>query len=395
MDNLRPPVAADTSDEARAASVDNARLLREQAATIAHYKKMYDRSSAMAKIGIWEYDLVNDRMMWTDGVYDLFELPHQAPVKRADVVAYYDPESRREMERLRAEAIRTGGSFTIEVLIRTAKGNARWICLTADVEQEDGRSVRIFGTKQDISQARFAQDKVQALQTELIHVSRRSAMGAMAETLAHELNQPLAAISNYVAGTRRALNSGDQGNEIVEDGLEAIEKCAFRAGDIIRSLRAMTSKSAVRRQGVNLNPLIREAGSIAMLGSAEAAPLRYALGDDVAVSVDPVQIQQVIVNLVKNALDAARDPAGCEIVIATSVNGGTVAIQVEDNGHGIASDILETLFDSFVTSKSDGMGVGLSISRTIVEAHGGKIAAANRASGGAIFTVTLPIAYIG
>ncbi|MDQ3140412.1 MAG: ATP-binding protein, partial [Pseudomonadota bacterium] len=125
------------------------------------------------------------------------------------------------------------------------------------------------------------------------------------------------------------------------------------------------------------------------------APLRYALGDDVAVSVDPVQIQQVIVNLVKNALDAARDPAGCEIVIATSVTGSTVAIQVEDNGHGIASDILETLFESFVTSKSDGMGVGLSISRTIVEAHGGKIAAANRAGGGAIFTVTLPIAAIG
>ena len=186
-------------------SVPRARLVREQAASIAHYKKMYDRASALARIGVWECDLASGALTWTDGVYDLFELPRGAPLDRARIVALYDEESRREMERLRAAAITEGSGFSLDIRIRTARGNERWLRLTADIEQENKRAVRIFGTKQDITQAKAAQAEVRALQAELIQVSRRSAMGVMAATLAHELNQPLTAISNYAAGLRRAL----------------------------------------------------------------------------------------------------------------------------------------------------------------------------------------------
>src|SRR3954469_19873407 len=164
------------------------------AASVAHYKKMYDRSSALARIGVWECDLATEQLTWTDGVYDLFELPRGSPLERARIVDFYDDESRREMERLRARAIAEGGSFSLDILIRTARGNERWLRLTADVEQERGHSVRIFGTKQDVTAERRAQEEVRALQAELIHLARRSAMGTMAATLAHELNQPLAAI---------------------------------------------------------------------------------------------------------------------------------------------------------------------------------------------------------
>src|SRR3546814_1886493 len=113
-----------------------ARLIREQAETIAHYRKMYDRASALAKIGVWECDLATEALTWTDGVYDLFGLPRESPLDRANILELYDKASRREMERQRAAAIRDGGSFSIDILIHTPSGNERWLRLTADGEQE-------------------------------------------------------------------------------------------------------------------------------------------------------------------------------------------------------------------------------------------------------------------
>jgi two-component system sensor kinase FixL len=368
----------------------NARLLQEQAAAIAHYKKMYDRSSALAKIGVWECDLATDALSWTDGVYDLFELPRGAPVERAKILELYQDGSRREMERLRAGAIREGGSFTLDIRIRTAKGTDRWLRLTADVEQEAGRSIRIFGTKQDITEEKRAQEQLRSLQTELIHVSRKSAMGAMAATLAHELNQPLAAISNYAAGTRRAL-AEPQRAEVLEASLEAIERCALRAGAIIRSLRAMTREGAASRPAVDPNPLIKEAGSLALAGTGDDVLVQYDLAEEVAVAVEPVQLQQILINLIVNACEAMRGSPQREIAVSSRLLGGLVEIRVDDSGPGIEPDMVDRIFDSFVTTKPGGMGLGLSISRTIVEGQGGRISAVNRAGGGASFCVALPL----
>ncbi len=368
------------------------RLLRQQAASIAHYKKMYDRSSALARIGVWECDLATEALTWTDGVYDLFELPRGSPLDRAEIVRLYDEESRLEMERLRARTIRDGGSFSLDIHITTAKGNDRWIRLTGDVERENGRSVRIFGTKQDITAEKQAQEKVRALQAQLIHVSRKSAMGTMAATLAHELNQPLAAIGNFAAGGRRALQEAEPSRDLLDDGLEAIEKCAFRAGSILRTLRAMNDGGAARRQILDPNPLVMEAASLAMAGAEAELSSRFALGRDLLVSVDPIQLQQVVINLVRNAVEAMQDSPRRELVIVTEAVRDMAEIRVDDSGPGIAEELMDSLFDSFVSSKADGMGVGLSISRTIVEAHEGKLSAANRPGGGASFRVMLPLA---
>jgi two-component system sensor kinase FixL len=367
-------------------------LLRQQAAAIAHYKKMYDRSSALAKIGVWECDLATEALTWTDGVYDLFELPRGSPLDRANIVQYYDEESRREMERLRARTIEEGGCFTLDIHIRTARGNERWIRLTGDVEREDGHSVRIFGTKQDVTAERSAQEKVQSLQAELIHLSRRSAMGTMAATLAHELNQPLAAIGNFAAGTRRALADPEPSRAFLVSGLEAIEKSVLRAGGIIRTLRDMNNGSAARRQLVNVDSLIMEAASLAMLGAERQVILCFDLAEDVLVSADPIQIQQVFINLIRNAAEAVMDSPHREIRVSSRAIDGVVEIRIDDSGRGIKPGMMDMLFESFTSSKPGGMGVGLSISRTIVEAHDGKLSAVNREGGGASFCVTLPLA---
>lgn len=366
-------------------------LVRSQTATIAHYKKMYDRSSALARIGVWECDLGTEELIWTDGVYDLFELPRGSALDRDAIVEMYEEGSRADMERERARAIRDGTGFALDILIRTARGSLRWLRLTADVEQDSqGRSIRIFGTKQDITEEKAARERVQALQAELIHLSRRSAMSALATTLAHELNQPLTAIGNYVAGTRRALVDPAKNGALLERGLEAIEKCAFGAGDIIRSLRKMTSENLSGRRPVDPNALILEAASLALVGADNRVRLHYDLTEGLAIDADPVQIQQVFINLIRNAVEAMEDCERRDVTVTTAAEGDEVHIRVEDTGHGIAPDMLETIFNSFVSSKPGGMGVGLSVSRTIAEAHGGRMTAVNRPGGGAGFHLVLP-----
>jgi diguanylate cyclase (GGDEF)-like protein len=142
---------------------EQASVIQEQAAYIARYKKMYDRASASAKIGVWECDLATETVIWTDGVYDIFELPRGSEVSRAQVLDLYDESSRLQMNALREKAIREAGSFQLDIRIRTATGKSRWVRLTADIECEDGRPVRIFGLKQDITQEKDAADRMRLL----------------------------------------------------------------------------------------------------------------------------------------------------------------------------------------------------------------------------------------
>ena len=354
-----------------------------------HYKKMYDRVSTLAKIGVWECDLATEGLTWTDGVYDLFDLPRGAPLLRSDILKLYQPDARERMERLRAAAIRDGTGFTVDVCIHTAKGNDRWIRITADVEQEEGRSVRIFGTKQDISAERAAQEKVQALQTELIHLSRVSAMSTMASTLAHELNQPLTAVANYMAAARRILIDKPHADEL-SDCVESSGKAASRAGEIIRRLRQMTVKGQPTKKPMQIEAVVREAVALATAGEG-SIDVACRFGDTSPVHGDALQIQQVLFNLIRNAHEAAAGEA-CHVEIATSCGDGFLRVCVSDAGPGIPAEILPKIFDSLVTTKEEGMGIGLSISRTIVEAHGGQIVAGNKEGGGALICFMLPLA---
>jgi two-component system sensor kinase FixL len=356
------------------------------------FQKTYERIAELGKIGVWECDLATEALTWTDTVYDMFDLPRQSSVNRATVLQCYEPASRRKMERLRVEAIARCSTFTVDVEILTPRGNARWIRITGDVEQEAGRAVRIFGTKQDITLEKTAQQEVLALQTELIHLSRASAMDAMRSTLAHELNQPLAAIANYVSALRKLMDPRSADHRAAQDILDGVERSALTTGEIIRGVRDMPRGRRAQPVPFDLEAAVREAGTIALAGAPPGLEATFACDEGLEAMGDPVQVQQVVINLVRNARDALAGHDAGKILVSTSRIDGVAEVCVRDTGPGIAPHLMETLFDSFVTGKPGGTGLGLAICRTIVEAHSGRITAENASEGGALFRFTLPLA---
>ncbi|MFC0219262.1 PAS domain S-box protein [Pseudochelatococcus lubricantis] len=249
------------------------------------------------------------------------------------------------------------------------------------------------GFVRDLTERQKTETRLQDLQAELVHISRLTAMGEMASTLAHELNQPLTAIANYLRGLRRLLENDDEPRATrIRDALEKASDQALRAGQIIRRLREFVARGESERRVENLTKVIEEASALALVGAREyGTRVTYDLDPRAMwVLADKVQIQQVLVNLLRNALEAVQDSDVREIRVVTKpIEDGMVEVSVEDTGPGLAPDVARRLFQPFVTTKQNGMGVGLSISRTIVEAHGGQINADGTSGGGTIFRFTL------
>ena len=258
------------------------------------------------------------------------------------------------------------------------------------------REQRFFtGFIRDLTERQQTEARLQELQSELVHMSRLTAMGEMASALAHELNQPLAAIANYMKGSRRLLeNRQDRGLGTLRDAMDKAADQALRAGDIIRRLRDFVSRGESERRIEDLKKLIEEASALALVGAKDkGVRVRFAFAPRLNyVLADKVQVQQVLLNLIRNAIDAMESAPKRELVVATSAApNNMVEISVTDTGGGITPEIADQLFQPFVTTKTHGMGVGLSISRTIIESHGGAIAHRPNPAGGTIFTFTLPV----
>jgi two-component system sensor kinase FixL len=251
------------------------------------------------------------------------------------------------------------------------------------------------GFIRDLTEHQQTQARLQELQSELVHVSRLSAMGEMASALAHELNQPLSAISNYMKGSRRLLaGSADPNAAKIEAALDRAAEQAMRAGQIIRRLRNFVSRGETEKRLESVSKLIEEAGALGLTGAREQGVLlQFHLDpNNDLVLVDRVQIQQVLVNLFRNALEAMTHSERRELVASNARTADMIEITIADTGHGFSEGVEPHLFQTFFTTKETGMGVGLSISRSIIEAHGGRMHAEANASGGATFRFTLPAA---
>jgi len=261
-------------------------------------------------------------------------------------------------------------------------------------EMQSGGKPYFTGFVRDLTEHQQTQARLQELQSELVHVSRLSAMGEMASALAHELNQPLAAISNYMKGSRRLLAaSADPNRSKIEGALDRAAEQAIRAGQIIRRLRDFVARGESEKRVESLSKLIEEAGALGLSGAREqGVQLRFNLNPEHdLVLVDRVQIQQVLVNLFRNALEAMAHSPQRELIASNArVADDMIEVAIFDTGPGISDHVMSNLFQTFYTTKETGMGVGLSISRSIIEAHGGRMWAEANRSGGATFRFTLP-----
>jgi two-component system sensor kinase FixL len=252
---------------------------------------------------------------------------------------------------------------------------------------------RLFnGFIRDITERQEADRNFRELQSELLHVSRLSSLGEMSAALAHELNQPLTAMTNYINAARRTMDGISQTGR----ALEFLDKAAsqtLRAGDIIRRLRAFVEKGETNKHPEELNYIVEEAIALGVVGAAEAGiKVVTVLASDLPeVLMDKVQLQQVILNLIRNAIEAMATVPERTLTIATAMAGDMVKVTVSDTGPGLDPAVAERLFQPFVSTKENGMGIGLSVCRSIIEAHGGKIAATPNENGGVAFSFSLPV----
>lgn len=258
-----------------------------------------------------------------------------------------------------------------------------------------GDRIHFTGFIRDLTEREKSEAQLEQARNELTRLARVNELGEMASTLAHELNQPLSAIANYVQGCRRMLERlDDEPASRMRGALEETAKQALRAGDIIRHLREFVTRGDTERRPEDIKRLIEEAGALALVGSRERgikSVLDFGPEDDVVIA-DRVQIQQVLINLMRNAMEAMRDSETKTLTVTTRSGAeGRLTVTVADTGPGIADDIAPQLFQPFVTSKANGMGVGLSISRRIIESHGGELTVQRNEAGGATFTFTLPL----
>jgi len=278
---------------------------------------------------------------------------------------------------------RDGNTFPIELSVGEA-----WV---------EGK--RVFtGFIHDITGQQQADLRFHELQSELAHVGRLNELGTLASSLAHELNQPLTAITSYCQGAADLLDGEPDAGKLAmaREALRETAGEALRAGQIVRRMRDFLSHGDSERTVESLSRIVTEANALGLVGSREH-------GIDVQISLDPkgdrifvdrIQIQQVLVNLIRNAIDAMMDCPLRSLTIASDADADTVTISVEDTGRGISDELAGQLFQPFVTSKKTGMGIGLSICRTIIEAHGGQIWFEAGPEGGTIFRFTLPTAEV-
>ena len=363
-----------------------------------------------SNVGFWHSDN-QGRMLHANTAMSRmleFDSPHE--LVGLESASFFAPESQETFRREQLKR-RAGQASTYEATFVGRRGSHRHVIIHAAPMLDDHGALRgVVGTCTDVTDRKQAEARHQQQTANLAHVARLSTLGEMLAGIAHEINQPLHAISNFAGACQRAIDRP----ELSLDGLdrqsttdvlppsivkvrqwvEEIAKSALRAGAIVSRLRGFARRGAPQVAAVRLHEVIQEAAElVAMEARRLRATVRFELcpGDPV-VQVDRVQIQQVLVNLLKNAFEAMQDvPPDARITtVRSSMFPEQIEVSVHDSGAGIAPQDESRLFEAFFTTKPDGMGLGLAVSRTIVQAHGGTIWATRSPGHGSTFHFTIP-----
>jgi two-component system sensor kinase FixL len=363
----------------------NERRARE----IANENSRLEDAQRLAKIGDWNLDLRNGKTGWSPGMYELFERdPALGPPTIKEYRSWLNDENIRIIDEAFEIVMGKGLSHDFEVgLALPTVGDVYHHIVAIPLLGREGEVIGVRGTAQDISGRKL----IERLEARVSQLSRIDAMNAMATTLAHELNQPLAAAVNYLAGSRRHLES-NLGNEAgLREGMHAAEQQILFAGNIIRRVREMVANQPRTPTTFSLASVVDDA--LALIATAQDGPqpkvAQKFAADARWVSADRVQVQQVLVNLLRNALEATE--TGGEIIVSSRrIEPGLIEVTVADTGHGFRQSEADR-FSPFAT-KEGGLGLGLSLSRTFIESHGGRIWTEDPDGGGAAVHFTLPAA---
>lgn len=284
-------------------------------------------------------------------------------------------------------------SSRINFRLNTLDGRTKWVSANFLLAEQDGRQI-IKGVLGDISQIRLLEDEHRKFKQELSHARRLSSLGEMAAGLAHELNQPLAAINLYVQGCLQRLDTNPQETREISDAMKSASAQAKRAGNIIQQVRSFVRKAPLNSTPTDLNTLLKDAIQLLDIDpGAKETEFRYELDNELpSIPLDPLQIKQVLVNLVQNAIESMHGTQNRKLVtLRTLILNDSVTIEVEDVGTGVPETISSQLFEPFVTGQENGLGLGLTICQSIVEQHGGKLWLKGSHNHGSCFSFTLPI----
>jgi PAS domain S-box-containing protein len=354
---------------------------------------------------MWVWDVSADDLWMTEQGRSLFGFKPDARITFAATMDRVHPEDRAARESAIKRALETRGGYEIEYRLLEPDGVIRWITGRARcVDPNDGTGLKLFGVSMDVTARKQAEasaalehKELQKKRAELEHVARVATLGELTATVVHEIAQPLAAI---LANSSAGIDFLDAPEPDLREARAALSDiCADteRASEVIRRLRGMLKRDTPGFTSLDLNQLIRDVDRI-VHGDAVAHKVTVELDlwpGVLLVKADNVQLQQVMLNLMLNAFSAmgeAQLNGERRLIVRTkSIDASTVLVELQDSGTGIAPEKIESIFDPFITSKRDGLGIGLAISRTIVERHSGKVWAANNPDRGATFSITLPI----
>jgi PAS domain S-box-containing protein len=376
--------------------VDITDLLKKETA-LREIEERTALAAEAAQLGVWELDKVTNQLWVSDKMRELFQFDGEGEVTYAMLQERVHPEDRPVRESAIRRAIETKAGYELEYRLLLPDGAQRWIGGRARcIDHGDGNPLRLIGVAIDVTERKKAEEAARHQREQINLLSRVSLLGEMTASLAHELNQPLAAIiTNANAGMRFIDRGGEQDLTTLHEILADVVEDGRRAHGIIQNVRNTVKKGDPSGTQINLNELIAKVVYVVRPDAvACSCEVETSLSEDLPlIEGDPIQIQQVLVNLVSNAFDAmGHTPLSRrKLQIGTASDDGKVHVSFRDHGTGIPPDVRERLFDQFFTTKAQGLGMGLAIVRSIVEAHGGEIEAENVPDGGARFSFTLPV----
>jgi len=354
-------------------------------------------ASDSANLGVWIRDLIRNEIWATDKWRTLFGFTKSEPLVLDKFLQRVHPDDREGVLQVLTSAPKGNGGYEKEYRVVLANEQTRWIASRGQVEFDGrGKAVRVSGVSMDITQRKLAELEAQQRRSELAHLSRVTTLGELSSSLAHELNQPLGAILRNTEAAELFLEDPSPDLDELRAILVDIRKDDQRAGAVIDGIRSMLKRRKVEHSVLDLNVLLSEVISL-VRPDAELRKVQLVL--KAASSLPPVrgdrvQLQQVLLNLLLNAMDAMNGfaPDHRRVTVRVQPSGPRIEVAVSDTGQGIPTDQLTRLFEPFYTTKPNGIGLGLPISRSILETHGGSIRAENDPNGGATFYLTLPLA---